>query len=381
MNQKVKQVTLIFGHFEQEHLGKDVFLVPYYLGKYYHANTTIVYARTKTNMNMPAYYRGVRLNPLNQRDSSRFGLGYLWRHVRRIDLLMLFHFCNRTLLLGLLFKLLHPKGKLYIKGDGLGILEHEGEIQKSRNWKKRLCRLLYKKLLQKADWISVETEELYQFLNRKIWGVNLSSKLSLLLNGFDEELLQESGIEEKSIRQKENLLLTVGRLGTYQKNTEMLLQAIMRVDMKDWKLVLIGQIERKECDFQKYIDDFFEKNPHLREKVIFVGAIYDKKQLWEWYNRAKVFVFTSRFESFGIVLMEALRFQDYILSTDVGFAREAISCGCGKLIAQEDVDGLQNCLQEIIEGKVLSPEMDTACVREKYSWEFQIRNAVPWHSL
>lgn len=379
--ERSKNVTLIFGHFEQEHFGKDVFLVPFYIGKHYGAKVTIVYPKTKTNADMPESWRGVRLCPLRQRDSAHFGLGYLLKHARDIDLLMLFHFCLRTLLLGLLFKFLNPQGKLYIKGDGLGILAHEKEIRESRNWKKRIWCWVYGRLFEKADWITVETRDLFQMLDGMVFNVDIRHKLSLLLNGFDEELLKELGVRERQIGQKENIMLTVGRLGSYLKNTEMLLHAVERIDLKDWKLVLVGPMEQRECDFQSYIDAFFLKNPQLKDKVIFTGAIYDKKQLWEWYNRAKVFVFTSRFESFGIVLMEALRFQNYILSTDVGFAREAISFGYGKLIAQEDVECLSSCLQKIVDGKTVLAGVNVACFCEKYSWKYQIENSIPWERL
>lgn len=370
-----KNVTLIFGHFEEEHLGKDVFLTPFYLGKCLDGDVTIVYPMTETNRKMPSVLRGVNLHPLQQQDSFYFGLFYLLKHVWSIDVLMQFHFCHRTLLLGLLFKFLHPWGKLYIKGDGLGILGNENFLRRGKSIKIKLTRWLYRILFKKVDWISIETKENYDFLSKKILGIDVRGKLSLVLNGFDEDLLQTYAIVKKAQEQKENIILTVGRLGTYQKNTEMLLQAIEQVDMKDWRLILLGSIEQQECDFQSYIDDFFERNPVLRDKVLFLGPIYDKKLLWEWYNRAKVFVFTSRFESFGIVLMEALRFGNYILSTNVGFAGMAVSETNGKILEQENVENLKNELQKVINNVVQMNTLDSNF--KKYTWEEQIKNNIP----
>lgn len=370
-----KKVTLIFGHFEEEHLGKDVFLAPFYLGKCLNGDVTIVYPMTGTNRKMPSILRGVNLYPLHQRDSFYFGLSYLLKHIWSIDILMQFHFCHRTLLLGLLFKFLHPRGKLYIKGDGLGIFGNENFLRRGNSIKIKLTRWLYRILLKKVDWVTIETQENYDFLSRKILGIDIREKLSLVLNGFDEDLLQTYAIVEKTQEQKEKIVLTVGRLGTYQKNTEMLLQAIEQVDMKDWKLVLLGNIEQKECDFQSYINDFFERNPLLKDKVLFLGSVYDKKSLWEWYNRARVFVFTSRYESFGIVLMEALRFGNYILSTDVGFARMAISKTNGKILEQENVENLKNELQKIIDNVVPINPLNFDI--KKYTWENQIKNSIP----
>lgn len=52
--------------------------------------------------------------------------------------------------------------------------------------------------------------------------------------------------------------------------------------------------------------------------MILSGNIEDKNLLYDYYNKAKVFLFTSRRESFGIVLVEALRFGDCIITADVG---------------------------------------------------------------
>ena len=56
-----KQLTLIFNHFETEHLGKDVFLVPLYLGKQLGYDVTIVYPLTETNKDFPLQIWGYSL--------------------------------------------------------------------------------------------------------------------------------------------------------------------------------------------------------------------------------------------------------------------------------------------------------------------------------
>lgn len=48
-NNKSGNLTLLFENVEHVHLGKDVFLFPYYLGKRYGMNVNIVYPQTPTN--------------------------------------------------------------------------------------------------------------------------------------------------------------------------------------------------------------------------------------------------------------------------------------------------------------------------------------------
>ena len=53
-----KNITLIFNSIEEEHLGKDVFLTPFYLGRALGYVVNIVYGPTETNRTMPKEWRG-----------------------------------------------------------------------------------------------------------------------------------------------------------------------------------------------------------------------------------------------------------------------------------------------------------------------------------
>ena len=122
----MKRLTLIFNHFEVEHLGKDVFLLPYYLKRKGGYKTEIVYPRTETNKNFPSVLRGVHLFPLNMRGKEgdfficrelNF-LCYLLRNASRIDVFLRFHYTLMTALMILMYKFLNRKGKAYVKLDG-----------------------------------------------------------------------------------------------------------------------------------------------------------------------------------------------------------------------------------------------------------------------
>ena len=116
---------------------------------------------------------------------------------------------------------------------------------------------------------------------------------------------------------KENLIIQTARFGTAQKNTQLLLKILSNVDLKDWNVILAGTIEK---DFYSFIESFFREYPELKDKIHFIGNISDRNELYRLYARAKVFILTSRYESFAISLIEAAYFGDYIISTDVGIA-------------------------------------------------------------
>ena len=355
-----KQLTLIFNHFETEHLGKDVFLVPLYLGKQLGYDVTIVYPLTETNKDFPLQIRGVKLVPLRFRNRiTWFPLWRTWnfytyliKHASRIDLLMRFHYSLHSILMTLVYKTFRPKGKVYIKMD----IDSYSLLQirpfRIRGIKNRLKLLLCRNFVHKVDKCSCETLLAYTYLkvlqdSHPLYA--LGSKLQLMPNGFDEDTLQDLQIKERDYAKKENLIITVGRLGTYQKNTEMFLDALKKVDLQGWKCCLIGPVDES---FKSNVENFFQLHPEKKESVIFTGPIYDKKELWEYYNKAKVFVLTSRYESYGLVLNEAKRFRNYLLSTEVGAYNDLSENGkYGCLIPQDNSNALASILKEVVIGK------------------------------
>jgi glycosyltransferase involved in cell wall biosynthesis len=388
---KHNNLTLIFHSIEQEHLGKDVFLVPYYIGKILNMNVRIVCSQTKTNKKIPNNIRGVKLIRLknvfhksnNELLRNLVYIIYILFNAFTINMLMQFYFSNPSSIIGILYKTLNKKGILYIKSDGkmgewplLGYYNsiHSKKYQKIRT---KIKKHLYKTFLEHINLITVETYTGYRkFCTEKLLDIDLKKKVNILFSGFDTEQFEKYDIKQKEYSEKENIIITVGRLGTYPKNTEMLLRTAAQINLKNWKIVLIGPIEKNECDFQKFIDTFYASNLQVRDKIIFTGAIYDKKELWKWYNRAKVFVLTSIFESFGIVLTEALFFRNYIVSTDVGSASDLIKMGYGEIIPQEDDVYLSNVLQNIIDdNKIENQYNNVKWENNDISWEKIVKDA------
>jgi glycosyltransferase involved in cell wall biosynthesis len=384
---KRSNLVLIYRSVETEHLGKDVFLVPYYLGKILNMNVRIVYSRTKTNRNIPSIVRGVKLVPLrnifsnsnNEILRNLANLLYILFHAPWIDLLMQFYFSIPSAAMGVLYKNINKKGMLYIKSDGrMGewpLLGYYNSIFLNKRQKilTKIKKRLFKSFLEYTDLITIETNIGYtKFITQKFLNIDLKNKVRLLFNGFDKEQFDQYGIKQKDYPEKENIIITVGRLGAYPKNTEMLLKAAERLEFKNWKIVFIGPIEKTENDFQKTIDGFYLSNPNLTDRVFFTGPIYNKEELWEWYNKAKIFVLTSIYESFGIVLTEALFFKNYIISTDVGSASDLIKMGYGKIIPQNDPVFLSGVLQKII------TEDNLKIFYDQVGWD---ANDVSWKAL
>lgn len=351
---KRKNLTLFFEFFDHEHLGKDPFMVPYYLGKIMNYEVKIIYPLTESNKDLPSNIKGVSLCPLTigtSKDAvaesfARATYSYIWQHAKEIDVLMRFFDVDVSRKSAMIYKLRNPKGKVYIKMD----VNPYGINDKAPSFPRNLLASIKGRILKSfVDVISCETQLALQKLKASPNPYNHWGKKNVFMpNGFDEELLSSLHIDEEKYAEKENVMITVGRLGTPQKNTPMLLQALAKADLKDWKVYLIGPID---SSLQPEIDAFYQQNPEKKNQVIFTGAIYDKKELWEFYNRSKAFILTSKWEGFALVYTEAQRFRNYIVSTKVGAASDVIEDGkYGDFIEQDDFEGLAKKIDDIVSG-------------------------------
>ncbi|MCR5002769.1 MAG: glycosyltransferase [Bacteroidales bacterium] len=337
-----KKLTLMWRRLNSFEFGKDVVLVPKLLGKALDCNVDIVCGYEDS---LEEQVRGheteslkfVRRNlTTSVRQRIPENLRYIRKHAKEIDILMCFHLRPESILNILAYKRRNPDGKVYLKMDTIS--GREFDFSRCTRIGKSIRSFIYGVILDKIDVISAETSKaMDNILATAPENYYLEKKLVLVPNPFDEDELKRLNITVKSHSEKEDLIITVGRLGTYQKNTEMFLDALEKVGLGDWKCCLIGPAPQSIVERASQIPG-----------VTLVGEINDKKTLWEWYNKAKVFVLTSRFESYGLVLSEAARFGDYIITTDVGAARDILSCTKGEIVESEDAPALSTALKLIV---------------------------------
>lgn len=311
----------IFTDTENFHLVKDVGQIPYFMHKTERYDAELIsYKNNEEYPFLNKEVKGLKLNFIRNKGRLLYFevgiLSYLWSFSKSIDVLNLFHFKKDHLLYLLLYKTLNPKGKSYIKLD-MDILffkDYNAFLYSKYSIKNYFLKGMTKWMFKITDVFSVETEEAKSYLLQVY--PELEQKLICIPNGVDN-LYLEGEIKLRSWEEKENIIITVGRIGTFQKNTELFLEALKEVELGVWKVYIFGPIE---ASFQTYIDTYFKINPHLAEKILFMGNITDRIVLFEWYNRAKVFCLTSRFEGFPIAFSEALYFGNFIISTPVSSA-------------------------------------------------------------
>ena len=356
MKQKPTFVT-VFTETENFHLVKDVGQLPYFMYKTEGYDATLI--SYQNNVEYPFIdqeVNGLKLNFIpNKGRFLYFELGvlyYLLNHSKSIAVLNLFHFKKDHILYLLIYKLVNPKGKAYIKLD-MDILffkNYNAFLFSNYRIKNLILKALTSWIFKLTDLFSVETDQAKDYLLNVY--PELQNKLICIPNGVDNLYLDKE-IPIKAFQEKENIILTVGRIGTEQKNTALLLDALKITDLKDWKVYILGPIEES---FKKYIADFYKEYPQLENKVIFTGNITDRKELFDWYNRSKIFCLSSRYEGFPIAFPEALYFGNYLISSPVSSAEHITSNGKYGTVARADAHEFSKAIQNSIEPGFLSSQ-------------------------
>lgn len=351
----MKSFVTLFEKTENFHLIKDVGQIPYLMHYYFGYDSTIVtYKNDQAYPYLKEEVKGLKLKFIPKVKLGRYSLSalvYLFFNAKKIDILHLFHHREKTYLNFLMYKWRNPNGIAFLKSDmGLNsIKEYDGCIPKKRP-KYAIRQWLFDRVLPKLDVISIETEEGYAYLCKRY--PYYQKKFLFMPNSMNIDRMY-SLVPPQEFEKKENIILTVGRIGAPEKNNELLLAAIEKLEVKDWKVVFIGPIEKR---FKPVIDDFYRRNPHLKESVIFTGAIYDRKTLFEWYARSKIFCLTSIEESFGFVLIEGMAYGNYIITTPVSSANEITRNQQYGLIV-DSLLPLQKALKSFIEDDTNLSEM------------------------
>lgn len=355
--------------FQKMFLSKDIFLIPYYIKKELDGELTYYYSHNLGDVEIPTSYRETNIKCVKGCGNEFLHmLQCIVLHALSIDVLFLNGSSLSHMIVVWLYKHINRRGKIVVFGDMESPQAQElnkNEFRYSGGLKGEIKDFFVNYFFYNVVYCVANKEayeEMKELYDRKGW-----KGLLHFYPCLDDELFNSYGLKRKSFKEKENIIICVGRIGNHQKNTEMLLDALKSVDLKDWKIYMIGPITssfdlKEEGDFQVKIDNFYIKYPEFKDKMIFTGIIYDQKQVFEYYNKAKVLLMTSRHESFGNVFSEAAALGCYTVSTDVGGAcLTTDNWKYGTKVDQEDSEGLAVVLNQIVNSDFKIVERDSSC--------------------
>ena len=243
------------------------------------------------------------------------------------------------------------------------------DIHKHRHLLKRLQENFLKKQLLSAigkfDKIIVLTEA-----EKKDW--NLKDKVKCIPNmlvTYPEHEPKSSHVQKR--------VISVGRYA-YQKGYDLLLESWRMVQEKhpDWSLHIYGSHDGGVGDYeqlQEQIKQYQIKNVFLHQST---------NDVYSCYAQSDFYVMSSRFESFGLVLIEAMSCGLPVISFNCKYGPQSIiqDGETGLLVPQGKTNKLANAICSMIENDEARQQMAMNARIE--SKKYQQENMMPiWHEF
>lgn len=180
-----------------------------------------------------------------------------------------------------------------------------------------------------------------------------AEKIEVVYQGCDPIFKKDSSEQEKqAVLKKHDLpaefILSVGTIEE-RKNLLQLINALPGLNY-DIKLVVVG---RQTAYFNK-VKQAIDLH-HIANRVIFLNSVsFD--ELPALYQSAKIFVYPSRYEGFGIPVLEALCSGVPVIAA-TGSCLEEAGGPCSQYAAPDDVDGLAEKLNLVLGDEGLRQKM------------------------
>lgn len=180
---------------------------------------------------------------------------------------------------------------------------------------RNLFKNSYEKKLNKYDYIVTIGDEMKDQL-KIFYPKLLRNKIKKIYNPFDFEEIYKKMDDVDSLSSKEKELIkdsficTVGRLDEEQKDFETLINAyefLYKNNNIKEKLYIIGDGPSKN-DLINIV-----QSKKMENQILFLGK---KINPYIWMKKAKIFILSSKFEGFGLVLVEAMACETFVISSN-----------------------------------------------------------------
>ena len=147
-----------------------------------------------------------------------------------------------------------------------------------------------------------------------------------------------------------------------RKGTDVFLAAAMKLVAAhdDVVVELVGRDVTADDQFEGYASLLAGLSPMLRKRIVFRGEV-DDAELLRAYRDCDIFCVPSRFESFGLIYLEAMRAAKPVVACAVGGVPELVEDGVtGILVAPDSVAGLSAALERLVRDPALRAAMGVA---------------------
>ncbi len=214
-----------------------------------------------------------------------------------------------------------------------------------------------------VDALIVPTGQMLSVLR----GYGIGTRAEVLPTGIDLERFR--GGDGAAFRRRHGIaadrpvLTHISRVA-HEKNIDFVLEALTRVrrEVPDVLLVIAG--EGPALEHLRRLAARLGLDGH----VLFVGYLDRAQELLDCYRAGDAFVFASRTETQGLVLLEALALGVPVISTAVLGTAEVLAGARGALIAPDEVAGFAAAVTRVLTDAALRARLAAAAPADAAAW-------------
>lgn len=159
------------------------------------------------------------------------------------------------------------------------------------------------------------------------------------------------------------LLVHVGRVA-HEKNIDFLLHMLATLRRSHPQVLLVIAGEGPAAAHLRRLGERLELGAHL----LFVGYLERERALPDCYCAGDAFVFASRTETQGLVLLEAMSLGVPVVSTAVMGTRDIVGPGIGALVAREDAADFAAKVARVLDDPALRARLGAAARTHARRW-------------
>jgi glycosyltransferase involved in cell wall biosynthesis len=172
------------------------------------------------------------------------------------------------------------------------------------------------------------------------------------------------------LSESDKLILYVGRLHK-NKGLDLLIKAFKSIAGSDKQtyLVFAGVSEGTKINYQIVLERLVS-DMELTDNVKFIGFISGERKI-QAYKSADVFVLPSRYEQFGLVLLEALASGCPTVTTSEAALSNALQSAGAAMISKLNSKDLYNCINSVLSKPRLREQMVRNGLQfvNRFSWD------------
>jgi glycosyltransferase involved in cell wall biosynthesis len=230
--------------------------------------------------------------------------------------------------------------------------------------KARQYRLPPHALLAVQGWGTRSHDQLVavsEDVKRQLLAVAPAKEVTVIPNGVDQRAADQA--RRHAATRSGSVLLFLGRLEIQQKGLDVLVKAMSQVT-DGMRLLIAGEGKDRER-----VQDSI-RGLGLEDRVALIGAVHGEAK-WRLIAEADLVLQPSRYETFGISVLEAMACGTPVVASDLTCLRELLPPSAGIRVPVEDPDALATAVNVLMAAPSRRRAMQEAgpTIARRYEWD------------